>query len=88
MVKKPSPRRDSNHRPRYPQATALTTALRITYLFYAETDFILATSFTSEQKRSLKNEKQKREKVTREVKECSRRKAQNCQAKNLHKETP
>ena len=35
--------------------------------------------------RSLKNEKRKREKVTREVKDCSRRKAQNGQAKNLRK---
>ena len=32
------------------------------------------------------NEERKREKVTSEVKECSRRKAQNGQAKNLHKE--
>ena len=46
---------------------------------------MLATSFTSEQYRSLKNEERKREKVTREVKECSRKKAQNCQAKNLHR---
>ena len=47
---------------------------------------LLATSFTSEweQKRSLKNEGT-REKVTWEVKECSRRKAQNGQAKHLHK---
>ena len=35
--------------------------------------------------RSLKNKERKREKLTREVKECSRRKAQNGQAKNLHK---
>ena len=44
--------------------------------------FILATSFNwTEQQRSLKNEERKREKVI----ECSRRKAQNDQAKNLHK---
>ena len=35
--------------------------------------------------RSLKNEERKREKVTLEVKECSRREAQNGQANNLHK---
>ena len=49
--------------------------------------FLFATSFTSEweQKRSLKNEERKREKVTWEIKECSGRKTQNGQAKNLHK---
>ena len=34
---------------------------------------------------SLKNDKRKRENVTLEVKECSRRKAQNDQPKNLQK---
>ena len=38
-----------------------------------------------EQKRSLKNEERKRVKVMWEVKECSRRKAQNGQAKDKHK---
>ena len=33
------------------------------------------------------NKEGKREKVTLEVKECSKRKAQNGQAKNLHKKT-
>ena len=37
--------------------------------------------------KSLKNEERKHEKVTSKVKECSRRKAQNGQAKNLHKKT-
>ena len=35
--------------------------------------------------RAAINDERKREKLTCEVKECSRRKAQNCQAKNLHK---
>ena len=32
------------------------------------------------------NDERKREKVTWEVKKCSRRKTQNCQAKDLHKQ--
>ena len=59
-------------------------------IWYAATNFILATSFTPEreQKWSLKNEERKCEKVTWEVKECSRRKALKGQAKNLYKKTP
>ena len=53
-------------------------------MFFKQIQFKSATNFRSEreQKRSIKNEKRKREK---EVKECSRRKEQNVPVNNLGK---
>ena len=81
--KKPRPHRDANHWPSYPWPPAITPALRVTYLSYAATDFILAQALLQSTRAHSKmmNENVK---VTGEVKECSR-KTQNCHAKNLHK---
>ena len=58
-------------------------SLSLTIGFIWTTNFIL----NWEQLNSLKNQEEMREKVTCEVKDYSRRKAQNGQAKKLHKKT-
>ena len=79
------PSRDSNHTPPDHSPEALPTRLSVPDCCYAAIVFNLATSFTSEWKqyRSTKIKERKSEKITWEIKECFRRKAQKRSIQNI-----